>query len=271
MRPKFLGAVVALVMAVVFPALSSGDEHEEKFEAFWKSIESATNPISWGGECDLQDIEFVRNEMFGDETVYARAWYSDYYVLIRRYKNKDWSSSFISNFWTNSEELTFANGIKVGASFSKVESYFGDEHLLPNGEIYRVFQFEESDGGGALMFTEEDGIITSIGCYLLDNQTSKMDFLYSLYSGLYVGEVTGEKVNVREYAPDGEVKFQVSRSKGDILLVYPDDNNGWYILAGRIMNGKLKTVPDYSISRQFVRTRRLTFSEKKSFISQYRK
>ena len=122
-----------------------------------------------------------------------------------------------------------------------------------------------------LMFTAENDIVTSIGCYLLGNQTSKMNFLCSLYSALYVGEVTGEKVNVREYAPDGEVKFQVSRSKGDLLLVYQDDHSGWYPVAGRIMNGKLKTVPDYSISRQFVRTRRATLSEKKSFVSQYRK
>ena len=272
LRQKFLCAVVAVIL--FFPADSSADEHEEKFMAFWKTIEEAANRISWSGEHNMQDVEFVRNELFGDERVYARAWYSDYYVLIRHYRNKDWSSSYISNFWTDSEELIFADGIKVGSPFSKVESYFGKKHLnYDDAGRYRVFQFEESDGGGVLLFTEEDDKVTSIGCYMLDNQTSKMDFLFSLYSGLYAAEVTGEKVNVREYAPDGKVKFQVSRSKGDILLVEPynADNRGWYIVDGRIINGTLKTVPSYSVSGQFVNVRKITPSERRLFISQYRK
>ena len=271
MRQKFLCAAVAMIL--FFPALSSADDHEEKFAAFWKTIEEAANRISWSGEHNLQDVEFVRDEMFGDERVYSRAWYSDYYVLIRNYSNKDWSSSFVANFWTNSEELIFADGIKVGSPFSKVISYFGKKHLYSSSpSVYRVFQFEESDGGGALIFSVENDIVTSIGCYPLDvNQTSKMSFLFNLYSSLYVGEVTGEKVNVREYSPDGKVRFQVSRSKGDRLLVDTGRNDGWYSVAGRITNGTLKTVPYYSISAQFVRVRKITPSERKLFISQYRK
>lgn len=274
MRTRFLCAVVLLTL-LLCPSLSSADEHEKKFLAFWDSINKAANQISWSGEHNMQDVEFVKNEMIGDETVYSRAWYSDYYVLLRNYRNKDWSSSYITNFWTNSEELIFADGIKVGSPFSKVISYFGKNHLSSDGSRrYIVFQIEESDGGGALMFTAENGKVTSIGCYILDeNQTSKMNFLFDLYSSLRVGEIIGEKVNVREFDAFGKskVKFQVSKSKGDRLLVYPDQNDGRYTIAGRIINNKLKILPSYSISGEFVRVRKLTLSERKSFISQYRK
>ena len=272
MRPKFLCAVAA-VMILFSPSFSSADEYEEKFEAFWSSIMSAANQISWSGEHNLQDVEFVRNEMLGDETVYARAWYSDYYVLIRNYRNKDWSNSYISEFWTNSEELTFADGIKVGSPFSKVVSYFGREHLSSNGSpIYLVFQYEESDGGGVLMFTAENDIVTSIGCYILDNnQTSRMTFLFNLCTLLRIGEVTGEKVNVRESAPSGKVRFQVSESKGDQLLVYAEDSDGWYSVEGRIVNNRFRATPWYHVSKQFVRVRKLTPAERRLIISQYKK
>ena len=272
MRPKFLRAVVA-VMLLISPSCSLADEHEEKFSAFWNTIEKAANQISWSGEYNLQDVDFVRNEMLGDETVYSRAWYSDYYVLIRNYSNKDWSSSYISEFWTNSEELSFAGGIKVGSPFSKIVSYFGKEHLNSNSSgIYRVFQYEESDGGGALIFTAENGRVSSIGCYILDvNQTSKMSFLFDLYSLLRIGEVAGEKVNVRESAPSGKVRFQVSESKGDRLLVYAEDSDGWYSVTGRIVNNKFRSVPGCYVSKQFVNARKLTPSERILLISQYKK
>ena len=268
LRQKFLCAVVAMIL--FFPACSSADDHEKKFADFWSSIETATNPISRGGEYNMQDVEFVKDEMYGDETVYERAWYSDDYFLTRKYNGRDWSSSYLYSFWTNSGEFIFAEGIKVGAPLRKLESYFGKEHLFSiDSETYHVFQFEEADGGGLLMFSTENGKVTSIGCNLYHNQTSRMYFLFDLYSSFRVGEVTGEKVNVREYAPDGKIKFQVSRSKGDILLVETDDNNGWYRVAGRIINGRLKTVPDYSISSQFVNVRKITPSERRLFISQY--
>ena len=274
LRQKFLCALIFLLL-LIFPAGSWADEHEEKFAAFWKTIEEAANRISWSGEHNMQDVEFVRNEMLGDERVYARAWYSDYYVLIRHYRNKDWSSSYVANFWTNSEELIFADGIKVGAPFSKVESYFGKNHLsYDDAGRYRVFQVEETDGGGVLMFSAENGKVTSIGCYMLDeNQTSKMDFLFNLYSSLQIAEITGERVNVRKFDADGKskVKFQVSGSKGDLLLVGPYAFDGWYNVDGRIINGRLKTVPSYSVSSQFVNVRKITPSERRLFISQYRK
>ena len=273
MRTRFLCAAVVLIL-LLCPSFSSADEHEKKFFAFWESIKNVADKVSWSGEYNMQDVEFVRNEMLGDETVYSRAWYSDYYVLIRNYRNKDWSSSYVANFWTNSEELIFADGIKVGSPFSKVESYFGKNHLSYDDlGRYRVFQIEEeTDGGGVLMFSAENGKVTSIGCYILDeNQTSKMNFLFNLYSSLYVGEIAGEKVNVREYSPDGKVRFQVSRSKGDRLLIDINRNDGWYSVVGRIINGTLKTVPYYSVSGQFVNVRKITPSERRLFISQYRK
>ena len=278
MRSKFFCAVIMILLSVstVF-ASSPYEEHQKRFEAFSKSIDDAANKISWSGEYNLQDVEFVRNEMNGDETVYARAWYSDYYVVIRHYKDNNWSSSYVSEFWTTSEELTFINGIKVGSPFSAVESYFGKEHFYGSSQKIRyVQQEEETDFGGVLMFSVEDGKIEAIGYLIVDeNYTSKMSFLFDLYSSLYMGEVTGDKVNVREYAPNGKVRFQVSKSKGDRLLVdvasvYANAED-WYPVAGRIVDNSLKTVPVYFISKQFVKTRKLTPSERKLFISQYRK
>ncbi|MBR1485660.1 MAG: hypothetical protein IJ597_00200 [Synergistaceae bacterium] len=254
-------------------ALNEYEAHEKRFEKFYESLVKVANQISWSGEYDFQDIEFVESELFGDETVYSRAWYDDYYLLIRSYENKIWSKGYISNFSTSSEELTFTDGIKVGAPFSKVEKFFGKKHIYGNSPMMRhVAQVEESDEGGMLTFTIENGTITSISYWLLGNQTSKMRFLYDLYADLYLGEVTGEKVNVREYAPNGEVKFQVSKSKRDRLLVNVEERNkGWYYVAGRIVNNSFKSTPYYSISKQFVKIRKLTPSERKLFFSQYKK
>lgn len=277
MRSKFLCAVIMIFLSAAPVFASSYEEHEKKFESFFNSINDAAKKISWSSEYNLQDIEFVKDEMNGDETVYARAWYDDYYVVIRHYKDNSWSGSYVSEFWTTSEELTFVNGIKVGSPFSAVESYFGREHFYGSSQKIRfVQQEEETDFGGVLMFSVEDGKIASIGYSIVDeNYTSKMEFLFDLYSNLCMGEVTGDKVNVRESAPNGKVRFQVSKSKGDRLLidvgrVYVDAED-WYPVAGRIVNNSLKTVPIYFISKQFVKTRKLTPSERKLFISQYRK
>ena len=269
-----------MILVLTSPAFTLTDEeYQKKFESFFNSIDDVAKKISWSSEYNLQDVEFVRDEMNGDETVYARAWYDDYYLVIRKYHNSNWSNSFVSDFWTNSEELTFADGIKIGSSFSELESYFGSEHLNQSSPaIYRVFQYEESDGGGVLIFTVEDNIIKSIAYSLLDNQTSKMNFLFDMHVFYRIADITGEKVNVRDAAPDGKIKFQVSRSKRDHLLVRrveneddDDDENGWYYVEGRIVNNKLETLPSYYISKRFVRTRELTPSERRSFISQYRK
>ena len=269
-----------MILVLTSPAFTLTDEeYQKKFESFFNSIDDVAKKISWSSEYNLQDVEFVRDEMNGDETVYARAWYDDYYLVIRKYHNSNWSNSFVSDFWTNSEELTFADGIKIGSSFSELESYFGAEHLNQSSPaIYRVFQYEESDGGGVLIFTVEDNIIKSIAYSLLDNQTSKMNFLFDMHVFHRIADITGEKVNVRDAAPDGKIKFQVSRSKRDHLLVRrveneddDDDENGWYYVEGRIVNNKLETLPSYYISKRFVKTRELTPSERKSFISQYRK
>ena len=263
---------VSAVMILVCVSSAFSDEHEKRFEAFCESIVEAANKISWSSEYKLQDVEFVKNELWGDETVYARAWYDDYYLLIRKYDSSEWSKSYVYNFWTNSEELTFLNGIKVGSPFSKVEAYFGKEHLsLTSPTTYQAVQFEESEGGGALIFSAENNKITSVAFMILEQQTAKMSFLFDLYSSLQIAEVTGEKVNVRQYPSNGKVRFQVSRSKGDRLLVEDSDNRDWYLVAGRIVNNTLRTVPYYYISKQFVRARRLTPSERIFFLSQYKK
>lgn len=266
MRSRLIYAF-AVILLMVSPAFS--DEYEEKFVAFGKSIAEAADRICWSSEYNFQDVEFVENEMLGDERVYARAWYDDYYLVIRKYQGKDWSDSHISDFWTSSEELSFVNGIKIGSPLSKLEAYFGKEHVYSTSPgIYRAAQFEESDGGGMLIFSVDDGTITSIGFYMLDNQTSKMHFLFNIYALFRLAEITGEKVNVREYSPAGSVKFQVSRSKGDTLLVDREESEGWYSVVGRIVNNTLSRVPYYSISKQFIKARKLTLSERKRFILQ---
>ena len=271
---KFLCCFVFLFV-LISPAFANDyEEHEKRFITFYDSLEKAAQQISWSGKYNFQDIQFVKNEMLGDETVYARAWYDDYYLVIRNYSDKSWSKSSLANFSTSSEELTFTNGIKVGAPFSKVEEFFGKNHVYGNSPIIRyVAQYEESDGGGVLSFSVENGIITSISFYALDvNRTSKMSFLFDLYN-LYLGEVTGEKVNVRENAPNGQVKFQVSKSKGECLLVNIEERyyRGWYDVVGRVVNNSIKTIPYYSISKQFVKVRKLTPAERKLFFSQYQK
>ena len=267
-----LCASIVIILLAVSPVFSSQyNSHEERFEAFAKSIDEAANKISWSSEYNLQDMEFVKGELFDDEMVYARAWYADYYVLVRKYRSKDWSSSRVADFWTSSEELTFLNGIKVGSPFSKVISYFGKEHVYSEAPTrYSVGHIEESDTGmGELIFSVENDRIASIAYTEYDNKTSKMSFLFNLYASFCIAEITGEKVNVRQYPPEGKVQFQVSRSKGDRLLVHMKENDGWYFVTGRIVNNTLKTVPYYSISKQFVRIRKLTPSERKLFISQH--
>ena len=275
MRSKFFCAVIMILLSVstVF-ASSPYEEHQKRFEAFSKSIDDAANKISWSGEYNLQDVEFVRNEMNGDETVYARAWYDDYYLVIRKYTNKTWSKSFALGFWTSSEELTFAKGIKVGSSINDVKAFFGKEHVSqqsPSSKKYNVYRVSESDTAGQIVFSTENNRITSIGYENWYNMTSKMSFLFSLYVNLTFAEVTGEKVNVRDYFPKGEVLFQVNRSKKDYLLVdaeYP--GNGWCYVKGKINHNLLKPIlRSCYISKQFLKIRELSISERKLFLSQY--
>jgi len=248
--------------------------HEQNFMKFENSINEVANKITWSRKHNFQDVEFVENEMEGDETVYARAWYDDYYLVIRAYTDKTWSKSYVLGFWTSSEELTFASGIKVGSSISDISAFFGKSlHSSSFPNVYIVYREEESDTAGYIVFSTENNKITSIGYNSWYNMTSKMSFLFSLYADLAFAEVTGDKVNVREDYPKGKVLFQVNKSKGDCLLVVPEaPGNGWCYVEGIVTNNSLKRKARICyISKQFLKIRKLTISERNLYISQYLK
>ena len=98
-----------------------------------------------------------------------------------------------------------------------------------------------------------------------------------MYADLYFAEVTGDKVNVREDIGyglgKGKVSFQVSKSKRDRLLVYPENpGDGWCYVEGRVINNYFKSIPRLCyISKQFLKIRKLTISERNLYISQYLK
>ena len=272
MRSKFYMAV-SMLLLLISPVFAAS--HEKNFEIFEKTIFDAANQISWSSEYNFQDREFIEDEMDGDEMVYQRAWYDDHYAFIRSYEDKTWSKSYLASFWTDSDALTFARGIKVGSSFNEVKAFFGSEHVFQNASSkkYYVSELEEDSDAhrGIISFTVRNNMIASIGYYFLGaHRTSKMNFLFEVYSNLFFAEITGEKVNVREFSETGRVRFQVSRSRGDCLLVDLEGPvSGWCYVRGRIVNNSLKVVPSYSISKQFVKTRNLTSSEKKFYFSQY--
>ena len=263
---------LAVVVMLICISSAFADSHQERFEVFSNSIEEVANKITWSGKHNFQDVEFVENEMDRDETVYSRAWYDDYYLVIRNYKDKNWSSSYVANFWTASEELTFANGIKVGSSIDDIRKFFGKDHVQQNSSSEIIVEWEEnSDAGVYVVFSTENNRITSIGYVRGWYSTSKMRSLYSMYSEEVFAEIKGEKVNVREDFPKGKVLFQVSQSKRDCLLVDFDYGNGWCHVFGRIVNNSFKPVRECYIYKQFLKTRKLTLSERKLFISQYLK
>ena len=260
---------VYLVDGIAFAA-----SHEENFITFAKSVDEVANKIIWSGKHNFQDVEFVKNEMDGDEMVYDRAWYSDYYLVVRKYDDKTWTKSDLSAFWSSSEALTFANGIKVGSSVDDVKAFFGKKHIWQKSPSQMIVEWEEeSDAGIYIVFSVENNRITSIGYRNWDNVTSKMGFLFSLYADLAFAEITGDKVNVREDYPKGKVLFQVNKSKGDCLLVEPEaPGNGWCYVEGIVTNNSLKRNPRICyISKQFLKIRKLTVSERNLYISQYLK
>ena len=268
---------ICLAVLVMLICISSAfaDQHENNFELFEETIIEAANKITWSGEHNFQDVEFVENEMDGDETVYARAWYDDYYVVVRKYEDKNWSSSYVASFWTASEELTFLNGIKVGSSIDDVKKFFGKDHVWQPSQSsnkYEVYRVEESSVAGRITFFTKNNRITSIAYTNWYNMTSKMIFLHSLYASSAFAEITGDKVNVREYSGyekgKDKVKFQVSKSKGDSLLIDPESYDGWCDVIGRLVNNSLKSTPYCYISKQFLKIRDLTPSERKLYFSQ---
>ena len=265
---------VLLFLLLIVPAADALSPHQKKFEIFEKSINEAANKISWSGKHNFQDVEFVRDETEGDETVYARAWYADYYILIRSYTDKTWSKSSVSFFWTSSEELTFANGIKVGASIKAVRDFFGRKEVFqiaPNKYAVRP----DTDAPCDIIFSTENNRITAISYENCYNMTTKMSCLFTLYTDAALAEVKGDKVNVREDFPDGKVLFQVNKSKRDGLLVnatrHGDEPDNCYHVIGRVNDNYFKPVDNGYVAKKFLKFRKLRISERNLYISQYLK
>ena len=62
---------LAVFITLLFVSSAFADQHEKNFELFEKTIIEAANKITWSGKHNFQDVEFVKNEMNGDETVYS--------------------------------------------------------------------------------------------------------------------------------------------------------------------------------------------------------
>ena len=140
-----------------------------------------------------------------------------------------------------------------------------------------MYREEGTDVPGNIVFSTENNRITSIAYQNSENMTSKMLFLFSLYYNLDFAEVTGEKVNVRRYTGyelgKDKVLFQVSKSKGDCLLVDPDSlEKAWCYVEGIVKSNTFKREPrSCYISKQFLKIRKLSIRERSLYISQFLK
>ena len=160
--------------------------------------------------------------MDGDETIYERAWKGDGYFLIR---NDEWSEdeSWLRKF-TLRENSSFnlKGAIKIGSSLDELKNYFNDylQEFDSNAYYLGDFYFYIDDSKQCLK-----GIEYGLRGYM----TRKMLLLDSLYTDEFITvKIKGEKVNVRDEPKNGNILFQVSRSKNDKLIVHKNDNDGWY-------------------------------------------
>lgn len=209
---------------------ATGDKAEKNLSAFVESINKNANNISWASPHTYQDTEEQADEWGDSWTIRMRAWAGDYYFLIRSYSDKTWSSSTVTNFWTNSEELEFSGGIKIGSHINDVYAFLGNDGILDSAQ--QKYSIRNDDF--AVDFRLANGYVTEITYQMLFDDsitilTGKIPTLFALYSSMMNAEITGEKVNVRN-APstNGKILFQVSNSKKDCLIVSKEEASNWY-------------------------------------------
>ena len=173
---------------------ATADEAEKNVLIFENSLEETTKAICWSGRYTMQDSEFVENVMDGiEDYVYMRAWMDEHYIVIRKYYDNSWSSSFTSEFWTDDPEFVFAGNLKVGSSFRDLIMFFGGRGMLNSEENPTEYTLLEE--GFWITFNLNDGFISSIeysssGAMI----TSKMLILCNVFRGqTLVAEVTGKK------------------------------------------------------------------------------
>ena len=233
--PKIKKAVIGTLIETetIKPAQSfNSNDYAKNLSEFVSSLVKNASRITWENPYSYQESEFIENEMLGDEFVYMRAWAGEYYFVVRSYSDTTYSSSVITNFWTNSSGLDFAGGIKVGSSLSDVYAFLGRDGMLETNK-YTIL-----DDGFCVDFRLNNGRVTEILYSVEASTTSTIYSLFSLNNGSIVeAEITGEKVNVRN-APDrsGKVLFQVSRSKGDKLIVDREAEVGWHSVSYHLID-----------------------------------
>ena len=234
---KTLNKYFVLFVILLTASVSFGNENEEEqkmknYNDFENQIIELSKQISQTTKYAYQDVEFVENEMDGDETVYERAWKGDGYFLIRNYKNDEWSEdeSYLTSFtFTENSSFNLGGKIKIGSSVEELKNFFGD--FLQDNEVGSNEYYLVGDGCWFSFYIDSakqclNGVSYSVrGGYM----TSKMLLLNSLYDNQCTTvKIKGEKVNVRDEPKNGNILFQVSRSKNDKLIVRKNDDDGWY-------------------------------------------
>ena len=234
---KNLKKYLALFFIILLTAsVSFGNEIEEKqimknIEDFENQIIELSKQISQTTKYDYQDEEFVENEMDGDETVYERAWKGDGYFLIRNYEDDKWSEnkSWIRRFTLRENSSFNLKGeIKIGSSLNKLKKFFGDTLQKIDSDVYYSGDFYfYIDGSKQCVKSIEYGLRGYI--------TSKMLLLDNLYNDNFMTvRIKGERVNVRDEPKNGNILFQVSRSKNDKLIVHKNNEDGWFSIVFKL-------------------------------------
>lgn len=226
----------------------------ENAYAFEQKIIELANQISSSNQYSYQDMELVEgNAMVDDEIVYMRAWQGKGYFFIRSYENKSWSKNLLTHFYINDKSNVNFNGrIKIGCTLDDLTAVFGDKLEWSGSDRPSEYTLTTRSNWIMNFYISSKGYVNEIQYTTVGSITSKMSMLYAFYSDeLIAADVTGKKVNVRDYydADGSNVIFQVNRSK-DVLLVIdkfnshyhavyddfiPDD---WYRVVGRISGKK---------------------------------
>lgn len=225
----------------------------ENAYTFEQKIIELADKISSSNQYSHQDMELVEgNAMVADEIVYMRAWQGKGYFFIRNYENKSWSNNHLTHFYINDKSsVNFSGRIKVGCTLDDLTAVFGDKLEWSGSDRPSEWTLTTRSEWIMNFYISSKGYVHEIQYTTVGSITSKMSLLYAFNSGeLLAADVTGQKVNVRDYpdASGSNVVFQVNRSK-DVLLVidnanshyhavYNNVNEGWYRVVGRISGNK---------------------------------
>lgn len=248
--------------------LSDGEQQMKNYEEFVESIIELAQQIRRTTNYFFQDTEFVENEMNGDETVYSRAYKGNGYFFIQNYEDASYSenkSCLVRFELHEGAPVNLKGKIKIGSSVKEIKAFFGDFLMREADESGYFLDSLGSDGYYFnFIIDSPKQCLKSVSFYVEDyNTTTKVSLLYSLYeNALMTVKVNGERVNVRsEPSTDGRVLFQVNRSKGDRLIVYKNDYDGWYSIAFIFgYNNGLMNTPAY-IKGDFIKKENMITAE----------